>query len=66
MAADEQHLKELMKTALIEVLSERRDLLSSLIEDVIEDMGLLRAMEGAESTETVSMEAVRHVLRAED
>ncbi len=47
---EEDRLKEVLKTAIIEVLEERRDLVRDLIEEAIEDVGLSRAIaEGATS-----------------
>ena len=66
MSIDEQHLKNLIKSSFVEVLSEKREWVASIIEEVIEDMGLLRAMEEAEGSESVSMEEVRRVLRSTD
>jgi hypothetical protein len=45
---DEAKLKDLFKSALIEVLEERKDLIRELIEEAIEDVGLVRAIEEGE------------------
>ncbi|MGD0698123.1 MAG: hypothetical protein ABSB82_25185 [Terriglobia bacterium] len=47
---DDSRLKELVKVALVEVLEERKDLLRDALEEAIEDMALVRAIqEGAQS-----------------
>jgi hypothetical protein len=51
-------LKELLKTAIIEVLEEREDLVRDLLEEVLEDIALVRAIEAGEQTETVSRDEV--------
>jgi hypothetical protein len=42
---DEERLKELLKSALVEVLEERKDLVSDVIEEALEDVALIRAIE---------------------
>ena len=39
---DEDRLKDLVKTAFREVLDERRDLLCEVLEEALEDVGLVR------------------------
>jgi hypothetical protein len=49
---EEEKLKKVLKTALIEVLEERRDLVREAVEEAIEDIALARAIdEGAQSGE---------------
>ena len=55
---DEARVKALVKEAVLEVLDERRDLLAGVIEEVIEDIGMLRAIEEGESTPEVPKEKV--------
>ena len=49
-AINESRLKEILKSALIEVLEERRGLFSKLLAEVLEDIALIRAIKGGEST----------------
>jgi hypothetical protein len=42
---EDDRLKALIKTALIEVLEERRDLLREVIEETLEDIALAHAIE---------------------
>ncbi len=54
----EERLKELLKTAIVELLEERRDLFQELIEDMMEDIVLGEAIEEGRKTEFVSREEV--------
>ncbi len=56
-------LKELLKAALVEVLEERRDLIHDVIEEALEDIALVRAIQAGESTETVSRDEVFKLLK---
>lgn len=55
---DEKAIKDLFKHAIIEVLEERRDLLSDALEEALEEVALSHAIAQGESTATVSREAV--------
>lgn len=59
---DEDRLKELLKVAIAEVLEERRDLVVELVEQALEDVGLVRAMEEAEGSSFVSRDEVMRIL----
>ena len=54
MSVNEAQLKELMKTAVVEVLEERREFVKEIVEEAMEDIGLARAIEEGMKTETVS------------
>ena len=43
-SASGETLKQLLKEAIVEVLEERRDLISDAVEEALEDSRLLRAM----------------------
>ena len=58
---DDQHMKELIKQALLELFQERRDLFYDLFEELIEDVGLANAMREGENSKIVSE---REVMRA--
>ncbi len=51
---DDVKLKALFKTALVEVLEERKDLLREAIEETFEDIALARAIEEGRRTDDVS------------
>ncbi|MDP2683309.1 MAG: hypothetical protein Q8P28_11040 [Deltaproteobacteria bacterium] len=55
---NQDQLKNVIKTALVEVLEERQDLLHDAIEDAIEDVAFVRAIEEGETTELVQRKEV--------
>jgi len=59
---DEDKLKDLLKTALVEVLEERRDLVRDLLEEALEDIAMAHAIEAGEQTGTVSRDEVLRIL----
>jgi hypothetical protein len=59
-------LKELFKAAIVEVLEERRDLIHDVLEEVLEDVALARAIEEGESTEKVSRGEVFKLLEGQE
>lgn len=60
----ETNLKDSLKAALIEVLQERRDLLTDALEDAIADIGLGQAIQEGLHGPNVSQDDVMSVLRA--
>jgi hypothetical protein len=59
---DDAKLKALFKTALMEVLEERKDLLRDVIEETLEDIALARAIEEGQRTEDASRGEVLSLL----
>jgi hypothetical protein len=59
---DDERLKALFKTALLEVLEERKDILRDLIEEALQDIALARAIEQGQRTEDVSRSEVFSIL----
>ncbi len=59
---DDERLKDLFKTALLEVLEERKDVLRDLIEETLEDIALARAIEQGQRTEEASRSEVFSIL----
>lgn len=59
---NQEDLKNIIKTALVEVFEERQDLLHDAIEDAIEDVALAHAIEEGEGTELVKREEVFRLL----
>lgn len=55
---DETRIKTLFKEALVEALSENQELVSSILIDALEDIGLLLAIEEGEKSKTVSREKI--------
>ena len=64
VGADDQKIKALFKEAIVEVMEENQDLVSSLLVEALEDIGLSRAIEEGGNSESVSREEVFKVLRS--
>ena len=62
---DETRIKTLFKEALIEVIEENQELVSSILIDTLEDIGLSRAIEEGEKSKTVSRDEIFRVLSGE-
>ena len=62
---DETLIKTLFKDALLEVIEENQELVSSILIDALEDIGLSRAIEEGEATKTVSRDEIFKVLSGE-
>ena len=62
---DETQIKALFKEALVEVIEENQELVSSILIDALEDIGLSRAIEEGEKSKTVSRDEIFKVLSAE-
>lgn len=60
----DDRIKELFKSAILEVLEERSDLLREALAEAIEDLALARAIEDGEGTETVTRDEVFTLLEA--
>jgi len=61
---DEAKLKELLKSALAEVLEERRELMRDLIEEALEDLALKRAIAESEQAPEISRADIFEILDA--
>lgn len=59
---NEARIKEIFKTAIVEVLEERKDLFSDLFREVTEDIALAKAIEEGEKSPEVPRSAVFDVL----
>ena len=60
--SEDERLKALFKTALREVLEERKDLLREVIEEALEDIAFARAIEAGQRTEEASRNEVFSLL----
>ena len=56
--ADDEKLKDLFKTAVLEVLDERKEFLRDLIEETMEDIALARAIDEGQRTNEASRSEV--------
>jgi len=66
LALEEDQLKSLLKSALVEVLEERRDLMRGMVEEAIEDIALARAIEDGETSPIVERAEVFRILGEPD
>jgi hypothetical protein len=64
IAVEDARLKEIFKAALIEVLEERRDLVREVIEEALEDAGMVRAIEEGAKDDLVSEDEIFAVLKS--
>ncbi len=62
---DETRIKTLFKEALVEVIEENQELVSSILIDALEDIGLSRAIEEGKKSKTVSQDEIFKVLSGE-
>ncbi len=62
---DETRIKTLFKEALVEVIEENQELVSSILIDALEDIGLSRAIEEGDKSQTVSRDEIFKVLSGE-
>ena len=58
----EDQIKQLFKTALIEVIQAQKEVFSDLFAEIIEDIALEKAIKEGENTEPVSREAIFKIL----
>ncbi len=61
---DKDQLKDVVKTALLEVFEERRDWLADLLGDALTDIGFGYAIQAGEQTPLVSRDQVFQILEA--
>ena len=59
---NESRLKEILKSALIEVFEERKNLFSDLLAEALEDIALIHAIKEGETTASVSRDEVFSIL----
>lgn len=59
---EDERLKKLVKTALLEVLEERKDLLRDVVEESLEDIALARAIDEGQRTREVGRDEVISLL----
>ena len=64
LTADDEKLKKLLKAAVVEVLEERRDLVSDAVAEAVEDISMVRVIREGIRSENISREEVFKTLRA--
>ena len=57
-AVEERRIKVLLKDAVVEVLEERRDLLREALQESLEDMAMLKAVQQGERTRITSRKRI--------
>jgi hypothetical protein len=62
LSVTQDQLKDLIKTALVEVLEQRRDLLYDAVEEAMEDWALCRAIQESENSELIERDEVFKLL----
>jgi hypothetical protein len=62
---DEERMKDLLKSALVEVLEEHRDLVQDIVEEAMEDFALARVIEQGLESRSVFREKVVALLEGE-
>ncbi len=60
---DETKLKQLLKTAIVELITEQREEFSELLAEALEDIGMKNAIKEGEYTETVSREQIFKIIK---
>ena len=57
-AVEERRMKVLLKDAVVEVLEERQDLLRAALQESLEDMAMLRAIQASEKSRLTSRKKI--------
>ena len=57
-ATEERHLKALLKDAVTEVLEERQDILRAALQESLEDMAMLKAIQDGEKSPPISRKKI--------
>jgi hypothetical protein len=58
ISIDEAKLKQALKSAIVEILEERKDLVREVLEEALEDIALARAIEEGDQSELVTRDEV--------
>jgi hypothetical protein len=63
LTVEESRLKKILKSAVVEALEERPDLVSEAVAAAVEDIAMTRAIREGAETETVERSEVFRILR---
>lgn len=63
ISVSEDQLKELLKSAIIEVLEERSDLLRDIVEEALEEVALAQAIAEGQQTEIINRDQVFSIFK---
>lgn len=66
LSVEDSHLKEALKSAMLELLEERRDLFHDLLAEVLEDLALTHAIEEGETSASVSKNEILEILKGRE
>ncbi len=58
----ENQLKQIVKTAILEIFQEQRDTIFDLLAETLEDLAMVRAIEEGKETEPVSRDEIFKLL----
>ena len=61
---ENDELKEVFKSAIVEVLQERQELVREILDEIVEDIAFSKAIAEGEQTQRVSRESVFEVLES--
>jgi len=59
---DDEKIKDLFKKAIIEAMEERKDLVYEVLQDVMEDILLVKAIQEGEDSEVVERDEIFQIL----
>lgn len=59
---DDKKIKELFKKAIIEAIEERKDLVYNVLQDVVEDILLVKAIQEGEDSEVVERDDIFKII----
>lgn len=59
---DDEKIKDLFKKAIIEAMEERKDLVYDVLQDVMEDILLVKAIQEGEDSEVVEKDEIFQIL----
>ncbi|MFH7243647.1 MAG: hypothetical protein ACHWZW_12440 [Spirulina sp.] len=62
----ETQIKELIKSAILEIFQERRDLFQDLVAEALEDLALVKAIDEGKDSDAVSREAIFSILESDE
>jgi dsDNA-binding SOS-regulon protein len=62
MTFNQEQLKEILKTAIVELIRDNHEEISEFLAEIIEDMAMERAIAEGETTPLVSREAIFQLL----
>ena len=62
----DQELKSILEDVLLKIMTERRELFKEILEEVIEDIALSKAIDEGRKSDFVSRDRIMEILSGED